>query len=113
MTRVCIDAAGIADWRSFHSLFARAFGFPDFYGRNMDAWVDCMTSLDQDDGMTTVQVAAGDVVVLELDHVDAFAERCPEIYLALIECVAFVNFRRLEVGEPAVLVLSFHRRSTG
>jgi RNAse (barnase) inhibitor barstar len=22
------------------------FGFPDFYGRNMDAWIDCMTDID-------------------------------------------------------------------
>jgi barstar (barnase inhibitor) len=43
---VRIDADRIVDRASFHSVFGEAFGFPDFYGRNMDAWIDCMTHLD-------------------------------------------------------------------
>jgi hypothetical protein len=40
---VRIDTRLITDWASFHDVFARSFGFPDYYGRNMDAWNDCMT----------------------------------------------------------------------
>ncbi|MDZ4753789.1 MAG: barstar family protein [Phycisphaerae bacterium] len=29
--------------------FAETFGFPGFYGRNMNAWNDCMTFLDGPD----------------------------------------------------------------
>jgi len=36
-----VDA--ITDWASFHDVFMHTLGFPDFYGRNMDAWIDCMT----------------------------------------------------------------------
>jgi len=43
MPFVRVDATHIRDWDNFHDVFADAFGFPDFYGRNMDAWVDCMT----------------------------------------------------------------------
>ncbi len=32
-----IDANEITDKNSFHAVFASAFGFPEFYGRNMDA----------------------------------------------------------------------------
>jgi RNAse (barnase) inhibitor barstar len=46
MVIVRIDTTKIRDWASFHEVFSEAFGFPDFYGRNMDAWIDCMTSLD-------------------------------------------------------------------
>lgn len=104
-----LDANYISDWGTFHSVFAEVFGFPGFYGRNMDAWIDCMTSLDDPaDGMTTVHAPPGGVVVLHVIHMKAFIERCPEQYAALVECAAFVNWRRIEVGEPAVLALSFY-----
>jgi hypothetical protein len=80
------------DWDSFHVEFARVFGFPDFYGRNMDAWVDCITSLDApDDGMSSIHCEGGTVMTLELENVKEFEYYCPEEYKALIECSAFVN----------------------
>ena len=106
--RVRIDLGEVADWDSFFDLFVAKLGFPGFFGRNMNAWIDCMTCLDSPDaGMTSVQVARGQVLVLELEGVSAFQRRCPEQYAALIESAAFVNWRRLEKGEPAVLTLSF------
>ena len=105
-----LDTRPISDWTTFHDVFAKIFGFPGFYGRNMNAWIDCMTCLDDPPAqMTTVHAPAGGVVVLELDDVAAFARRCPEQYAALIECAAFVNWRRIKTGEPAVLALSFSK----
>jgi RNAse (barnase) inhibitor barstar len=46
MTLVKLDTRRIRDWDTFHDLFAEVFGFPGFYGRNMDAWIDCMTWLE-------------------------------------------------------------------
>ena len=107
---VSVDCDNIRDWPSFHEEFARIFGFPDFYGRNMDAWVDCMESLDKpEDGMSTVHCGLGTVLTLELKNVRPLRERCREQYDALIECSAFVNWSRNEVGEPTVLALSFYR----
>ena len=54
-----------------------------------------------------VVVEPGDVITLQLDEGRAFAERCPDQYAALIECAAFVNWRRIEVGERSILALSF------
>lgn len=31
----------IEDWPTFHDVFQRTMGFPDFNRRNMDAWIDC------------------------------------------------------------------------
>ena len=107
---VRLDTRKIKDWNDFHDVFAELFGFPKFYGRNMNAWIDCMTSLDHPaDGMTTLHAPADGVVVLQLDFVSDFAERCPSLYAAIIECTAFVNWRRNETGEDAVLALSFHK----
>ena len=108
--KVPIDTNRIVDWNSFHDVFAEAFGFPDFYGRNMNAWVDCLSSLDDpEDRMTTVHTPKGVVVVFELSDATDLSQRRPEIYQTIIENVAFVNFRKLEAGEAAVLTLSFWR----
>ena len=107
--RVVLDCDNIRDWDSFHEEFARAFGFPNFYGKNMDAWVDCLTFLDApEDAMSSIHCEPGSVMTLELSNVKAFASRCPEQYNAVIECSAFVNWRRLEMGDPSVLALSVH-----
>lgn len=104
-----IDCARIQDWETFHDVFAEVFGFPAFYGRNMDAWIDCMTSLDSpEDQLTSVHCETRKPFTLVLENVRDFMTRCPEQYAAIIECSAFVNWRRLEMGESAVLALSFH-----
>jgi hypothetical protein len=109
MTVVKLDTRRIIDWDSFHRIFQELFGFPAVYGRNMDAWIDCMTSLDEPRaGLSSIHVPQGEVLVLQLDHVSDFPSRCPEQYAAIIECAAFVNWRRIEVGYNAVLALSFY-----
>ena len=67
-----------------------------------------MTSVDTpSDGMTTVTVQPGEILVLRIDEPFEFRRRCPRQYDALVECTAFVNFRRVEVGEPPLLALLF------
>lgn len=107
MPLVRVNGELIRDWESFHTVFAETFGFPDFYGRNMNAWIDCMTSLDEPaDGMTSVHGSASDPVVLQLDNANALPA---ELFEAVTECSAFVNWRRIEAGEPAILILSCYR----
>jgi len=110
MNKITINANEIHNWESFHDCFAKAFGFPEFYGRNMNAWIDCMSSLDcPDDGMTTIHAENGKTIILELENISSLADKNHNIYEAIIESTAFVNYRKLEVGEPAVLTLSFWR----
>jgi hypothetical protein len=101
---VTIPVDEIVDWNSFHDVFQRSFGFPEFYGRNMNAWIDCMTDLDAPHHeMTATIVEPGEILILRIDHPFEFRLRRPEQYEALLECSAFVNFRRVEVGELPVL----------
>ncbi len=39
-----IDLSAAADKREIHDLLARALNLPDYYGRNLDALWDCLTS---------------------------------------------------------------------
>ena len=109
---VSIPTKRILDWETFHDIFAEKLGFPNFYGRNMNAWIGCMTYLDDPSAsMTAIHVPRGSVLTLQLEDVDEFLARCPEHYAAIVESCAFVNWRRLERREPAVLALSFHQSS--
>lgn len=106
---VRIDGRRITDWPSFHAIFAEAFGFPAFYGCNMDAWIDCLTSLDDpSSGMTKVHVKGDGALSLVIEHAAEFKQRCPEQFTALVECAAFVNWRRHEKGDSSVLAVAFY-----
>lgn len=107
-TSVMIDGDEIHDWDSFHSIFQDKMGFPEFYGANVDAWIDCMTYLERNDGMTKIHVAKGGVLVIRLLNAKNLKARFPEAYDALIECSSFVNYRRMDVGDAPVLALAFH-----
>lgn len=109
---VRIPVEKITDWASFHEVFRETLGFPGFYGRNMDAWIDCMTSVDSpDDKMSAVTVSPGQLLLLEIADPFEFRTRCPEQYDALIECSAFVNFRRTEVGQAPVIARLLNGRT--
>ena len=101
-----IPTRDIVDWDTFHDTFKTALGFPEFYGRNMNAWIDCLTYADvPESGMVSNPVAPGELLALEISDAADFKERCPDQYRALIECTAFVNYRRMEVRDPSVLSL--------
>ncbi len=104
--KVIINASKITSVEALHDTFKEAFGFPDYYGRNMDAWIDCMTHLDEE--MNKIQVKEGEVVELQIDNIKDLKENHPDLYVEIIECAAFVNWRRIEKGESAILALSYY-----
>ncbi|KQR07962.1 barstar family protein [Xanthomonas arboricola] len=104
-----IDANSIVDSESFHSVFASAFGFPAFYGNNMDAWIDCLSYLDDPSAeMTTIHVQSGQALSLVVDNSAGFKARCPELFTAFLECAAFVNWGCIETGDAPVLAVALH-----
>jgi barstar (barnase inhibitor) len=105
MANVRIKTEIIQDWTSFHEEFKRAMGFPDFYGMNMDAWIDCLTFLREGDGMSRFHLASGEMLHIELPDARGFKSRLPEIFEALIDCAAFVNARFTDTGQTAALSL--------
>ncbi len=105
-TVVTIPVNEITDWHGFHLVFESTLGFPGYYGRNMDAWIDCMTYVDDpSSGMTLISVREGELLTLRIDDAPDFQRRCPEQYQALIECTAFVNHRRMMRDAAPVLTL--------
>jgi len=90
-----IDGRKLKDWKSFHSTFKKVMGFPDYYGKNMNAWIDCMDELTDDE-----------IVLLRIENGKELKENLPELMSAILECGAFVNFRKLDVGTKPNLIIS-------
>lgn len=44
---ITIDCGGIATKQELHECIAEALDFPDWYGHNLDALMDCLTDLDE------------------------------------------------------------------
>ena len=105
MARVRLNSGAVTDWRSFHEICRDAFGFPDFYGMNMNAWIDCLTYLDEGDGMSRFELHGDEMLEIEVTETKSFKSRLPNIFDALIECTAFVNQRYIDSGKMPRLSL--------
>ena len=105
MAKVTINTKAIKNWDTFHAVCKKAFGFPDFYGRNGNAFIDCLSDLDSDDGMTRFVLNLGESLTVELPGAYEFAERAPEQTVALLAWIGAANARYVENGKPPRLVL--------
>ena len=107
MVKVSINTDLIYEWSSFHKLFAKIFGFPDFYGNSMNAWIDCMSDIDDPEtGMTKIHIGKNETLVIELKNARLLKKRSFEIYLAILEAVAYINERKLVENEGAMIAIA-------
>ncbi len=106
MKIISVPTSEITNWESFHDVMLRALKLPDFYGKNMDALIDCLTDAGEPEtGMCGVAEPGG--ICLHLSDARELKARCQDVFESLVELVAFVNYRRIEVGEGPVLMLSY------
>ena len=105
MAKVALNTRAIRDEPSFHAECKRALRLPDFYGANWDAWIDCLSSLREDDGMIGVRLAKGESLQLELPDVEELRRRAPGVVEDLVECTAAVNKRLAQPGSPTAIKL--------
>lgn len=97
----------ITDWESFHTESARVFGFPEYYGRNLNAWVDCLSYLRDEDGMSTFRLGENEVLNIEILHSETLRQQTPDIAEELEFCIAAINERYEDYGEKPALTLTF------
>ncbi|MDP9309497.1 MAG: barstar family protein [Chloroflexota bacterium] len=107
MATIHLPTEQITDFQSFHTICKQVFGFPDFYGMNGNAWIDCLTYLDESDGMSRFQLVPGERVYVEVPGTKEFSARVPDVFAALVEWSAFVNQRHVEDGKQPMLALIF------
>lgn len=108
MKRIRLLTENIQDWQTFHQQFKEQFGFPDYYGSTMDAWVDCMSYLPiPDSGKTSLVLDRGELLAIEIAGSESFSSRCAEQLAALVEYSAEVNRRYSESGNHSAIAFLF------
>jgi hypothetical protein len=106
MASVLLNGAAIAGWDDFHAQCRAAFGFPDTYGNSMDAWVDCLSYLRDDDNMTQFQLKPDEVLEIVVKDSAALKEKAPELLEEVSFCVGGINERYDDYGEKPALKLT-------
>ena len=100
-----LNGAAILDWDTFHSQCQQAFGFPATYGNTMDAWVDCLSYLRDEDGMTRFRLKPNEVLEIVVKDAATMRERAPDLLEEMTFCVAGINERYEDYGEKPALAL--------
>lgn len=98
MKKVNINLEDIINKESFHNAFVLAFSFPNYYGKNMDAWIDCIDDY----------CGEHEMVLLELKNSEVLKKTNRKILNDLLECSAFVNYRRIKRGDNPKLIISMN-----
>lgn len=103
---VRLDARRLTDTAGMHAALSEAFGFPASYGRNLDALVDCMTCLDSPKAaLSRLLALPGEIVLVAIEGADAVPQSRPQIR-QIADAMSFVNWRRLEKGQPPIVALA-------
>ncbi|MES2901934.1 MAG: barstar family protein [Pseudomonadota bacterium] len=100
-----LNGAAITGMDAFHAESRRVFGFPEFYGNTMDAWVDCMSYLRDADAMSTFRLKPNEVLEIVVKDAAAMRAQAPDVLEELSYCVAGINERYEDYGEKPALKL--------
>lgn len=106
MATVELNGAAIKDFTSFHAACRAAFGFPDTYTDTMDAWVDCLSYLRDDDGMTKFRLKPNEVLDIVIKDAAAMQAAAPDILEEVAYCIGGINERYEDYGEKPALKLT-------
>ena len=97
---VHIDLREIDSWRKFHNYFANFEGFPSYYGKNLDAWIDVMQDYFEEQC----------VLIIELrGPMNKYYQN--EFYVSILDCIAFVNCRKLEESSYGLISVAIKNSS--
>ena len=103
MPRVVLPTSEIRNEKTFHAVCQRVFGFPGLYDHTMDAWVDCLSCLDDPAAdMSSFTLAPGELLLIVVPD---SAKLTDEIFTALIDGTIAVNTRFVERGKPPAVAL--------
>ena len=100
-----LKGTAIVDMASFHAESKKAFGFPDTYANTMDAWIDCMSYLRDEDGMSKFRLFANEALQIVVLDAAILREKAPDVLEELTYCVAGLNERYEDYGEKPALQL--------
>ena len=105
MASVQLNGAAIVDEAAFHAESRRAFGFPASYADSIDAWVDCLSYLRDDENMTKFRLQPNEALQIVITDSGALRARLPDLMDEIAFCVGGINERYEDYGEEPALEL--------
>ena len=105
MATVILNGKDISDEASFHAQCVQAFGFPEFYGNSMDACVDCLSYLRDDENMTQFRLKPNEVLEIVVQDAESMKAQVPDLLEEMTFCIAGINERYDDYGEKPALKL--------
>jgi RNAse (barnase) inhibitor barstar len=100
-----LNGAAIVDEASFHAESRCAFGFPASYANTIDAWVDCLSYLRDEENMTKFRLKPDEVLEIVVTDADKMRAQAPELLEEISFCIGGINERYEDYGEPPALEL--------
>lgn len=105
MASVELNGAAIVDEAAFHRESRRAFGFPEDYAGSIDAWVDCMSYLRDEENMTCFRLEPNEVLEIVIRDAEQMNAAVPDLLEEISFCVGGINERYEDYGEKPALKL--------
>lgn len=100
------------DGVQFHRVFAEIMGFPDFYGHNWDAWIDCMSYIESpQEQLSKITVPENECLEIEIMIIDGNNYFKTETWGVFCSCVAAVNGRFACRGSNTRLIITEKSRA--
>jgi RNAse (barnase) inhibitor barstar len=94
--QVILNGRQLTTWEEFHDECATTFGFPAFYGRNRDAWIDCLTDIDG--GLTKAECQTEADLLISIENSSTWVTQAPAMVTEFVQLVQDVNMRFKEAG---------------
>ncbi|XLZ69222.1 barstar family protein [Massilia sp. SR12] len=102
MAIATLNGAVIGDEAAFHAACQAELGFPASYSNTIDAWVDCLSYLRDDDNMTRFKLKPNEVLEIVITDAKAMPAHLLE---EVSYCVGGINERYEDYGEKPALKL--------
>jgi RNAse (barnase) inhibitor barstar len=91
-----LDGSRWAAPTDFHSDVQRTLNFPDYYGKNLASWVDCLSELPVPDESGTLLV---------FRRYDAFAHTQPQLAQTILDSIESTSRRFLLTGRRLIALV--------
>ena len=83
-----IDFSNIETLDDLHDVLFKTFGFPDFYGRNIHALIDCISSIRYpEEGMTSFFLASDEFLLIRTKKMGEVEDSIAKFFIYAIECL--------------------------
>ena len=107
--KVVLDLSGVRNFDDFYKRISDLFGFPDFFGKNVHALIDCLFNLRYPDSrMTGFNISDSEYLIVE---VFGFSGLPQEIMETLAYAIEFANFKLICKNQLPAMALLLNRRA--